>query len=181
MGGAPYASQGVPCARSRRARVRLRVRFLRGLCAHLPRGHHMPVLYSPSGWFHLPFPAVFHENTRVPPFHWWVPDFRSHPSAASLLRKFQFLPSPPPPLWHPAYADSSASRQTARWTHVNKGLQASMSSASTSSSYCLKNEVYKIKITNGTLRCRRQCLHDTRRETRGDARRRDRLLRSCPR
>ena len=92
------------------------------------------------------FQSFFHENTRVPPFHWWVPDFRSQPSAASLLRKFQSLPSPPPPLWHPAYADSSASRQTARWTHVNKGLQASMSSASTSSSYCLKNEVYKIKI-----------------------------------
>ena len=73
------------------------------------------------------------------------PRLRSQPSAAPLLRKFQFLPSPPPPLWHPAYADSSASRQTARWTHVNKGLQASMSSASTSSSYCLKNEVYKIK------------------------------------
>ena len=73
------------------------------------------------------------------------PRLRSQPSAASLLRKFQSLPSPPPPLWHPAYADSSASRQTARWTHVNKGLQASMSSASTSSSYCLKNEVYKIK------------------------------------
>ena len=91
------------------------------------------------------FQSFFHENTRVPPFHWWVPDFRSQPSAASLLRKFQSLPSPPPPLWHPAYADSSASRQTARWTHVNKGLQASMSSASTSSSYCLKNEVYKIK------------------------------------
>ena len=80
MGGAPYASQGVPCARSRRARVRLRVRFLRGLCAHLPRGHHMPVLYSPSGWFHLPFPAVFHKNTRVPPFHWWVPDFGLNPA-----------------------------------------------------------------------------------------------------
>ena len=74
------------------------------------------------------------------------PRLRSQPSAAPLLRKFQFLPSPPPPLWHPAYADSSASRQTARWTHVNKGLQASMSSASTSSSYCLKNEVYKIKM-----------------------------------
>lgn len=73
------------------------------------------------------------------------PRLRSQPSAAPLLRKFQFLPSPPPPLWHPAYADSSASRQTARWTHANKGLQASMSSASTSSSYCLKNEVYKIK------------------------------------
>ena len=73
------------------------------------------------------------------------PKLRSQPSAAPLLRKFQSLPSPPPPLWHPAYADSSASRQTARWTHVNKGLQASMSSASTSSSYCLKNEVYKIK------------------------------------
>ena len=145
MGGAPYASQGVPCARSRRARVRLRVRFLRGLCAHLPRGHHMPVLYSPSGWFHLPFPVVLpreHSGTAVSLVG---PRLRSQPSAAPLLRKFQFLPSPPPPLWHPAYADSSASRQTARWTHVNKGLQASMSSASTSSSYCLKNEVYRIK------------------------------------
>ena len=145
MGGAPYASQGVPCVRSRRARVRLRVRFLRGLCAHLPRGHHMPVLYSPSGWFHFPFPVVLpreHSGTAVSLVG---PRLRSQPSAASLLRKFQSLPSPPPPLWHPAYADSSASRQTARWTHVNKGLQASMSSASTSSSYCLKNEVYKIK------------------------------------
>ena len=102
------------------------------------------------------FQSFFHENTRVPPFHWWVPDFRSQPSAASLLRKFQSLPSPPPPLWHPAYADSSASRQTARWTHVNKGLQASMSSASTSSSYCLKNEVYKIKSALGV---RRKVLH----------------------
>ena len=80
------------------------------------------------------------------------PRLRSQPSAAPLLRKFQFLPSPPPPLWHPAYADSSASRQTARWTHVNKGLQASMSSASTSSSYCLKNEVYKIKILDVDLK-----------------------------
>ena len=68
---------------------------------------------------------------------------------APLLRKFQSLPSPPPPLWHPAYADSSASRQTARWTHVNKGLQASMSSASTSSSYCLKNKVYKSNQNTG--------------------------------
>ena len=100
------------------------------------------------------FQSFFHENTRVPPFHWWVPDFRSQPSAASLLRKFQSLPSPPPPLWHPAYADSSASRQTARWTHVNKGLQASMSSASTSSSYCLKNEVYKIKNHGGACATR---------------------------
>ena len=102
------------------------------------------------------FQSFFHENTRVPPFHWWVPDFRSQPSAASLLRKFQSLPSPPPPLWHPAYADSSASRQTARWTHANKGLQASMSSASTSSSYCLKNEVYKIKTRLPVTHCGRR-------------------------
>ena len=126
MGGAPYASQGVPCARSRRARVRLRVRFLRGLCAHLPRGHHMPVLYSPSGWFHFPFPVVLpreHSGTAVSLVG---PRLRSQPSAASLPRKFQSLLSPPPPLWHPAYADSSASRQTAARPTLTRARQLTL-------------------------------------------------------